>query len=131
MSSDPKFGAGYDAIFGKKPNTGTSPVTGTHAPETTATVSEVRGWLRTEDPAWLDNKALADIKSKLETNDASLWRQPIEVAEIDGVIHVFNGHHRLSAAVEAGYAGKIPYQKIAPPKDFTVGDHFGPFGAGN
>jgi hypothetical protein len=99
---------------------------------TMATVDEVRDWLRTDDPAWLNRGAIDDIKSKLEPPaDPSIWHQPIEVAEINGRIHVFNGHHRLTAAVEAGYTGQIPVTRIPPPKDFTIGDHFGPFGDGN
>jgi RHS repeat-associated protein len=93
-----------------------------------ANVNEIRNWLRTEDPALLDPKAIADIKGKLQAQDPSLWNQPIEVAEINGKVYVFNGHHRLTAAVEAGYAGQIAVTKIQPPADFVPGQDFGPFG---
>lgn len=91
-------------------------------------VDEVQDWMRTEELAWLDQDAIADIDAKLQANDSSIWNQPIEVAEIDCQIYVFNGHHRLAGAIKAGYGGKIPVTRITPPRDFVPGDHFGTFG---
>jgi ParB-like chromosome segregation protein Spo0J len=37
----------------------------------------------------------------------------LEAVEVDGRIIVTNGHHRLNAAKEIGFKGKIPYKKIS------------------
>ena len=95
---------------------------------TSANIHQIRDWLRTEDPVLLDPRALADIRAKLRAAHPFLWNQPIEAAEINGKVHVFNGHHRLTAAVEEGYTGQIPITEIPPPVDFVPGQDFGSFG---
>lgn len=122
LSEDPSFAAGWEAIFKREaPGAGGGPT------ESTASVADIGGWFRTEDPAWLNEDAIADIQTKLQAGDPSLWHQPVEVAVIDGRTFVLNGHHRLTAAARAGYTGRVPIARIAPPGDFQ-GQHFGTFG---
>jgi hypothetical protein len=100
-----------------------------------ATAAEVSGWLRSEPPSALNPKAVTDIKGKLAANDPYLWSDPIEVVVVNGKTHVVNGHHRLTAVVESGYTGNVPYKVLTEAEakasyGFDAGNTFGTFGGG-
>lgn len=132
---------GLDAqgrVVGKYPPiAGGAPGAGGGETHSTTTVRGIRGWLRTEAPAWLDQQALADIKTKLGKGDRSVFAEPVDVTVVGGKTYVLDGHHRLTAAVDAGYSGRIPVRVIPEselptrsginPSDLANG-HFGPIG---
>ncbi len=74
-------------------------------------------WLQTE-PGMQSELSIAAIKPKLKANDQYLWADPVKIVFIKGTGYILNGHHRVQAAVEIKWTGKIPYQNI-PEADIS------------
>lgn len=76
-----------------------------------ALLKEFSLWKQTE-PEMQDELSIAKIKPKLEANELTLWASPIKIVFIDKIGYILNGHHRIKAAVEIKWSGKIPYTLI-------------------
>ncbi|CAH0198674.1 polymorphic toxin-type HINT domain-containing protein [Chryseobacterium sp. Bi04] len=74
-------------------------------------LSQVKRWIPTE-PGMQGSKAIDDITAKLLKNDPYVFKEPIKVVEAEGKTFILDGHHRIQAAIKAGYEGSIPYQRI-------------------
>lgn len=85
-------------------------------------LGQIKNWTSTE-PGMQGTKALKEVTEKLAKNDPFVFGQPIKVVEGKGQTFILNGHHRIKAAIEAGYKGVIPYMKV-PASDVHLHSGF-------
>jgi len=65
------------------------------------------------EPNMQNSDYVSELAQELKESGNSEWIfNEIEVVNVEGTLFIVDGHHRVEAALEAGYQGSIPFRVI-------------------